>query len=109
MRSLRGEVRGSSRPPHLGLVTSPAGDLGWLAPPRRVPSSSGITSIAEPSSHGPDPKIEDLRIETQGARDRKAAVIKGWRCGNAAGDDLGTLGPRGVGPAVASEVSVVSL
>lgn len=57
MCSLRGEVRGSSRPPHLGLVTSPAGDLGWLAPPRRVPSSSGITSIGEPSSHCTDPKI----------------------------------------------------
>lgn len=82
MRSLRGEVRGSSRPPHLGPVTSPAGDLGWLAPPRRVPSSSGITSTGEPSSYCPDPKTEDLRSGAQGARDGKAAVIKGWCCGN---------------------------
>lgn len=82
MRSLHREVRGSSRPPHLGLVTSSAGDLGWLAPPRRVPSSSGITSTGEPFSYCPDPKTEDLRSETQGACDRKAAVIKGWRCGN---------------------------
>lgn len=96
-----------------GAVTSPAGDLEWLAPPRRVscplPSSSRTSWSRELSSSLSRP--QGTGSKKRNSKPTIARLL--WkRAGGAkmsAGGDRETHGPRGVGPAVASEASVVSL